>query len=158
MQESDYPTLRTEIENFVKSVLNQYKSIHPSLVENDEFKLDFNEDSISVALFLKEHSYFVEHGRMPSSKFPPLSNIQTWIDSKPILPTQPKLSIKSPKTGYSSLAYLIGRKIKQQGFKGDGKLEETIQSTLKEFQPKFQEALKKDSENYIKKMLPIRIT
>lgn len=158
MQESDYHNLKTEIENFVKAVLDQYKTVHPSLVENDDFKVDFKEDSISVSLFLKEYSYWVEHGRMPSSKFPPLTSIQTWIDSKPILPTQPKLGRVSPNTGYSSLAYLIGRKIKQQGFKGDGKLEEITKSQLKAFMPKFQEALKTDSEDYISEMIPIKIT
>lgn len=158
MQEQDYPNLRSEIEKFVKAVLNQYKTVHPSLFEKDDFQIDFNEDSISVSLFLKEYQYWVEHGRNPSSKFPPLTSIQTWIENKPIFPTQPKLSEVSPKTGYSPLAYLIGRKIKQQGFKGDGKLEEITKSSLKEFQQKFQEALKKDSEDFITKMMPIKIS
>lgn len=158
MQDQDYPMLRSEIENFVKSVINQYKTIHPSLFEKDDFQIDFNEDSISVSLFLKEYQYWVEHGRMPSSKFPPLASIQTWIDNKPVLPTQPKLAEVKPQTGYSSLAYLIGRKIKQKGFKGDGKLEEITNTQLKEFQTKFQEALKKDAESFISNMIPIKIT
>lgn len=56
------------------------------------------------------HSWFMEHGREPSKKFPPRMAIERWIEVKRGLPAEFKEKKKQ-------FAYLIARKIAEEGIK-----------------------------------------
>ena len=65
----------------------------------------------SVKISLADYWDYVENGRKPG-KFPPPNRIKEWISVKPVSP-RPLKNGKLPTT--SQLAYLIGRKIAQEG-------------------------------------------
>ncbi len=56
------------------------------------------------------HSWFMEHGRKPSQKFPPRKDIEDWIQVKQGLPS----IFKEKKKQF---AFLIARKIAKEGIK-----------------------------------------
>lgn len=96
--------------------------------------------SMVVGLRLEEYWKYVEYGRKPG-KFPPPSAILKWIEVKPIIP-RPDANgrIPSPK----SLAYLIGRKIKNEGIDPAPILATTAEQVNAKFMQAIRDALKKD--------------
>ena len=84
-----------------------------------------------VEMSLKDYWKYIEYGTRgwytgnTSRKFPPPSAILRWIQVKPVLPRpDAKGRIPSPK----SLAYLIGRKIRDFGTRGRADLTEAKMS------------------------------
>lgn len=81
----------------------------------------------SVYLHLAEYWKYIEDGRLPGS-WPPVDAIKNWITIKPILPqptTLPSGRVVLPST--DSLAFLIGRKIAQDGIPMKPLLFETLE-------------------------------
>lgn len=93
-----------------------------------------------VGLRLEEYWKYVEYGRKPG-KFPPPSAILKWIEVKPIIP-RPDANgrIPSPR----SLAYLIGRKIKNEGIDPAPILATTAEQVNAKFMQAIRDAMKKD--------------
>lgn len=102
----------------------------------------YNSDgrSYSVSLKLEEWWKWVEYGRRPG-KFPPVDKILEWIRVKPILP-YPDSNGKLPTE--KQLAFLIGRKISEEGYEGSHDLERTLEMVNAEYEEKIMEALDKD--------------
>ena len=67
-----------------------------------------------LTLFGASYALALEYGRKPG-KFPPLRQIQLWIDAKGLTQQPGGASVTAGPKGYSSLAFLIGRKIAQNG-------------------------------------------
>lgn len=67
-----------------------------------------------LTLFGASYALALEYGRKPG-KFPPLKSIQLWIEAKGLTQQPGGASVTAGEKGYSSLAYLIGRKIAQNG-------------------------------------------
>jgi hypothetical protein len=67
-----------------------------------------------LLLFGASYALALEYGRKPG-KFPPLKSIQLWIDAKGLTQQPGGASVTANEKGYSSLAFLIGRKIAQNG-------------------------------------------
>lgn len=84
------------------------------VVDGNEFAID---------LQLEDYWKYVENGRGPG-KFPPPDKILQWIRVKPILP-QPMSNGKLPTE--KQLAFLIGRKIANEGFEGTNDLDNTME-------------------------------
>lgn len=78
----------------------------------------------------KEWAY-VEGGRRPGGKFPPLRAILDWIRVKPVIP-RPDKNGRIPST--NSLAYLISRKIAVKGIKPRPLLKTAIELSDKAIQ------------------------
>ena len=100
-----------------------------------------------VGLYLEDYWQYVEEGRKPG-KFPPTDKILEWIKIKPVLP-EPDKDGKKPSP--ESLAFLIGRKIANEGIDAGHQLKETIQEANARWIPKLQEALQGDFEGYVLK-------
>lgn len=66
---------------------------------------------------LPKQWYFVEYGRNPSSKMPPVEAIERWIQVKR-LPIQPRANGKIPST--RQVAFAIAKKIQKEGFYSPG--------------------------------------
>ena len=102
----------------------------------------------TVSIRLNEYWKYVEEGTKPH--WPPPSAILKWITVKPVIPRpDSKGRIPSPK----SLAYLIGRKISEDGTAGSHDFENAKQVVLQRFRERIAEAVGHDFENYIRKVV-----
>lgn len=100
--------------------------------------VDVNGNEFAIELQLEDYWYYVENGRGPGG-FPPVNKILEWIRVKPILP-QPDANGKLPTE--NQLAYLIGRKIANEGFEGTKDLEHTMEEV--DYETIIEEALAAD--------------
>ena len=73
-----------------------------------ESKVEQTQTGYKVQILGAYYSYWMENGRNPSAKFPPIDAILKWIEEKPIL---------APEINKKSLAFLIARKISKEGYK-----------------------------------------
>lgn len=117
------------------------------LLNNFIVKATFNDNVFSVKLNTVDYFQYVEEGRRPG-KFPPLFQIEEWINRKGILP-KPDSNGKLPTQ--KSLAYMIGRKIANEGYKPTHYLAETMNELNKVYEKKFQEAFDADVAEFLKK-------
>lgn len=100
-------------------------------------------DEYKVVLQSEDYLKYVDKGRKPASKFPPIAPIKEWIQAKGIgadLPTERK----------NSLAYLIARAIANNGtikdlnYTGGDYTERTASELYAKYEPRLREALEKD--------------
>ena len=99
-----------------------------------------NDDEFTVTINLEDYWYLVENGRGPG-KFPPIDKILEWIRVKPVIPyTDSRGRLPTEE----QLAFLISRKIKEQGTEGRKVLYETVEELNRYYLPKLQQALDRD--------------
>ena len=119
------------------------------LLNSCEFELQVNGSSYSVVLEMAEYWKYVENGRN-AGKFPPTNKILEWIMVKPVIPRPDKTGkLPTPK----QLAYLIGRKIANEGYEGTNDLKRASDSIYKKYQSKIVAALSKDLGGYLEKFV-----
>ena len=118
------------------------------LLNSCEFKLEVNGSIYNVVLSMADYWEYVEEGRSPG-KFPPPNKILEWIMIKPVLP-RPDDKIKiTPR----QLAYLIGRKIANEGYEGSHDLKRANDSTLQKWKDRIVNALALDVISYLQKIV-----
>lgn len=118
--------LTAEISALVDQISNQYRERLRSVrasgrLENFTTDIVINDTSFKVIFNLEEYWYWIEHGRTPWRKPPPLSALENWIRIKPIVPDN--RTGKVPDT--RQLAFLISRKIGAYGTKAHHFLHQT---------------------------------
>lgn len=107
-----------------------------------------DDHTIDLSLSLEDYWKWVEEGRGPG-KFPPLDKIEEWIRIKPVAP-YPDSRGKVPSN--KQLAFLIGRKIAQEGTEGKHLLDNAIEST-QDWMEIIEQAISKDIEMEIDEFL-----
>ena len=143
-----FDNLKRVLEEFAVEVRNKYQD---NLIENNriaygdllntvECKVKSGKNSYSVVLNLQEYWWYVENGRK-SGKFPPVDNILKWIEWKPILP-KPDKDGKLPTP--EQLAFLIGRKIADEGTQGTKDLTSAINDVYGVFRERIYTAISQD--------------
>ena len=99
-----------------------------------------NDDEFTVTINLEDYWIYVENGRGPG-KFPPIDKILEWIRVKPVIPyTDSRGRLPTEE----QLAFLIARKIAEQGTEGRNVLFETVDELNRYYLPKLQQALDRD--------------
>lgn len=96
-----------------------------SLITSVHSRIDVDGNEFAIDLNLEDYWKYVEEGRGPG-KFPPIGKILEWVRVKPILP-YPDKNGRLPTE--NQLAFLIGRKIANEGFEGSHDLEATFDET-----------------------------
>lgn len=135
-----------EFEDMLKrSLVNSDRVATGTLLSSIETEVTLNGLTMSVVFKAEDYLYWVNNGRKPSAKFPPPDKILEWVIAKPVLP-RPDASGKLPTQ--KQLAFLIGRKIKEQGYKGSHDVEMTTETLNAKYIPLLQKALQEDFENY----------
>jgi hypothetical protein len=109
-----------------------------NLISSVNTKVTVDEQTFVIELSLEDYYYYVENGRS-AGRFPPVDKILEWIRVKPILPT-PDINGKLPTE--KQLAFLIGRKIANEGFEGTKDLEHTMEEV--DYEAIIEEALDQD--------------
>ena len=119
------------------------------LFNSVQFELDVNGGTYNVVLSLMDYWKYIEYGRTPG-KFPPTSKILEWIRIKPVIP-RPSNNGKIPKP--QQLAFLIGRKIANDGYEGSHELEEANNDLMKKYETRIVLALSQDLQGYLQKIV-----
>ena len=129
-----------ELANLYKDVLILHDHIATgTLLNSVRYVIDFNGREISVGLNLNEVWKWIENDTKPH--FPPMDKLIEWIKAKPVVPYK-TYDGKLPDT--KQLAYLIGRKISEEGTKGTHDLKETVQALNYQYETRIAEAIAKD--------------
>lgn len=157
--------LRKVLDKFGKELVEAYinnldeRSIHASrkLADSVSYELVAGERSMAIDISLLDYWKYIEYGRK-AGKFPPLQSIEQWIKIKGIQPmTRTQASVKrwtqhrgrirrndGRIPSIKSLAYLIGRKIAEEGIQPRPILTTAIDDVYKRFAEAIDEAVTAD--------------
>lgn len=116
------------------------KSVRTYVVQGDR--------AFEVKMDLASYWKYLEEGTRPH--WPPRSAILRWIEVKPVIP-RPDRNGRIPTP--QQLAFLISRKIAGEGTPATHLLEDTKDAVLPLFRQRIAEALGRDFENYIRKVV-----
>ena len=100
-------------EAYRKELRERGKDASGLLSQSVRYMVDRDGTTYAVDLSLQDYWKYVEYGRRPG-RFPPLDKILQWIRVKPVVP-RPMDNGKLPTE--KQLAFLIGRKIAEDGIK-----------------------------------------
>ena len=112
-----------------------------------EYYIGLEDSAMQVELHLEEYWYYLENGRK-AGKWPPLKAIKQWVLAKPILPRR---DARIPKP--EQLAFLISRKIGEQGTEGQHPLENTLNGIMETFKDRIEDAITRDVMNNLDEIL-----
>lgn len=151
-----FPNLEMALNEYVKDVYDNYKN---SLIEDDrvasgnlinsiETTIVSNGILYTVELRLDETWKFVEYNTKPH--WPPVNAILNWVKVKPVLPRE-QANGKLPTE--EQLAFLISRKIANEGTTGTHNLEKTLDALNGFYMKKFEDALAKDLDEEVENIL-----
>ena len=141
-----FKRLQEALAQYAQAIADQYKTnlensgrrASGELISSVNTKVSVDGNEFVIELQLEDYWKYVEEGRGPGG-FPPPDKILQWIRMKPILPT-PLANGKLPTE--NQLAFLIGRKIANEGFQGTYDLEHTMEEV--DYEAIIEEALDKD--------------
>lgn len=122
------------------NLINSDRLASGELLNSVEYIIEKDNISISVSLQLAEYWKYVEWDTKPH--WPPVDKIKEWIRVKPILPDDRFGKLPTP----DQLAFLIGRKISEEGTKGSNDLHSAIDEINSLFLEKIEEAITMDVE------------
>lgn len=146
----NFPRLKAVMEQYITALRNKYQDnliamdhiASGELLNSVETKVSFKGQDYWVALSLAETWKWVEWDTKPH--FPPMDAILKWIKVKPILP-HPDENGKLPTP--QQLAYLIGRKISEEGTKGSNSMKDAQEWALEEYDSLIMDAIDEDLGN-----------
>lgn len=153
----EFKHLQEALAQYAQAITDRYKTnlensgrrASGELISSINSKVTVNGNEYAIELNLEDYWYYVENGRKPG-KFPPPDKILQWIKVKPILPT-PMSNGKLPTE--KQLAFLIGRKIANEGFEGTHDLENTMKEV--DYEQIIQDALDMDIMEYVDQILTL---
>lgn len=144
--------LKDELERGNKNATN-------SLSQSIRFDVKVFGLKYTLQLIADEHYQYVESGRKPNSKQPPVEPILKWIKSRGITIKQKngkKITRKSNPNidkQYKTLAFLMARKIGKKGIKPFPFIENAISdSMIDRFKVEVRDAVKRDIEIQVKEI------
>lgn len=127
-------------ELYVDELERRGKIASGDLQRSVKHHVTIGDKTISVELSLEEYWTYVEDGRKPG-RFPPVDKILEWVKIKPVIP-RPNSKGKIPTP--NQLAFLISRKIANEGMPPTHILRDTLATANREFERMIIEAMEKD--------------
>lgn len=115
------------------------------LYDSLEKIVEIGDDSFKVSISLADYWTYVEHGRGPG-KYPPPGVIENWITVKPVTP---RTGVDGKTPSVKQLAFLISRKIAEEGTEAQPFLEPAVDDVLARFENAIAEAIEMDVAEYI---------
>lgn len=129
------------------------KNASRKLTDSVKSKIVVNGQAFEIYLNLQQYWKYIEEGRKPG-KFPPVGAILNWISVKPILP-RPDGSGNMERLRPKQLAFLIGRKIKEEGIDPFPALKTTQEELNRIYHDRLSAALANDIGKYVRKTLTL---
>lgn len=144
----DLPHVQAVMEEMAIAIRNEYQDnlirndriASGDLLNNIEYEVTRGDFTYTIYVKMKDYWYFVENGRK-AGKWPPIDNILNWIKIKPVLP-RPNAEGKLPTP--QQLAFLIARKIGEEGTEGTQDLRKATDTIWDTFEDRLYEAIDAD--------------
>ena len=144
----DLPHVQAVMEEMAIAIRNEYQDnlirndriASGDLLNNIEYEVTRGDFTYTIYVKMKDYWYFVENGRK-AGKMPPIDNILNWIRVKPVLP-RPNAKGKLPTP--QQLAFLIARKIGEEGTEGTQDLRKATDTIWDTFEDRLYEAIDED--------------
>lgn len=124
---------------YKEKLIKDDKVASKKLLNSIHCTIQSGNNNVTVVMHLEDYWKYIENGR-GKGKFPPVDKILEWIKIKPVKPQKKNGKLPTEK----QLAYLIGRKIAREGWKGGKQLATTIKELNDIYLPRLQDALKED--------------
>ena len=147
-----YKFSRTEalLNSFGNTLISRYRDkikeyASGKLYKTIDYTITSKSDSYLVTINLEAYWVFLENGRKPGAKMPPVSAIENWIKVRKIIPRP--VTLKSGKQRVPTipqLAYVIARSIAKNGIAPRPFMRESINQTIDDFKSKLSAAVKDD--------------
>lgn len=148
----EFKRLKEVLERYGQLLVTRYQTYVPEasgkLVQSVKYEMRMGDTSYEVGLWLEDYWKYVEHGRK-AGKFPPLSKIEEWIRVKPVIPRPYNGKLPTEK----QLAFLIGRKIAQEGIEPKNVLKRTMDEVLDEMLMSVKQAIMEDIQEDLNTVL-----
>lgn len=113
------------------------------------YTLDVTPNSFTMAFLMEEYGKYVDEGRKPGKGAPP-EVIERWVKQKPIRPRLDGSFVKVTDARVKSLAYLINRKIKEEGIEPTRFFTEPFEKEFKKLPQDLVEAFALDIEDFLR--------
>lgn len=144
----DLPHVQAVMEEMAIAIRNEYQDnlirndriASGDLLNNIEYEVTRGDFTYTIYVKMKDYWYYVENGRK-AGKWPPIDNILRWITVKPVLP-RPNAEGKLPTP--QQLAFLIARKIGEEGTQGTQDLRKATDTIWDTFEDRLYEAIDED--------------
>ena len=144
----DLPHVQAVMEEMAIAIRNEYQDnlirndriASGDLLNNIEYEITRGDFTYTIYVKMKDYWYYVENGRK-AGKWPPIDNILRWITVKPVLP-RPNAEGKLPTP--QQLAFLIARKIGEEGTQGTQDLRKATDTIWDTFEDRLYEAIDED--------------
>ena len=144
----DLPHVQAVMEEMAIAIRNEYQDnlirndriASGDLLNNIEYEVTRGDFTYTIYVKMKDYWYYVENGRK-AGKWPPIDNILKWITVKPVLP-RPNAEGKLPTP--QQLAFLIARKIGEEGTEGTQDLRKATDTIWDTFEDRLYEAIDED--------------
>lgn len=144
----DLPHVQAVMEEMAIAIRNEYQDnlirndriASGDLLNNIEYEVTRGDFTYTIYVKMKDYWYYVENGRK-AGKMPPIDNILRWIRVKPVLP-RPNAEGKLPTP--QQLAFLIARKIGEEGTQGTQDLRKATDTIWDTFEDRLYEAIDED--------------
>ena len=144
----DLPHVQAVMEEMAIAIRNEYQDnlirndriASGDLLNNIEYEITRGDFTYTIYVKMKDYWYFVENGRK-AGKMPPIDNILNWLRVKPVLP-RPNAEGKLPTP--QQLAFLIARKIGEEGTEGTQDLRKATDTIWDTFEDRLYEAIDED--------------
>ena len=144
----DLPHVQAVMEEMAIAIRNEYQDnlirndriASGDLLNNIEYEITRGDFTVTIYVKMRDYWYYVENGRK-AGKWPPIDNILNWIKIKPVLP-RPNAEGKLPTP--QQLAFLIARKIGEEGTEGTQDLRKATDTIWDTFEDRLYEAIDED--------------
>ena len=144
----DLPHVQAVMEEMAIAIRNEYQDnlirndriASGDLLNNIEYEVTRGDFTYTIYVKMKDYWYYVENGRK-AGKWPTIDNILNWIKIKPVLP-RPNAEGKLPTP--QQLAFLIARKIGEEGTEGTQDLRKATDTIWDTFEDRLYEAIDED--------------
>lgn len=163
MELVDLTELKKVLEDYAKDIRENYKDVlanndhiaSKNLVNSIRTEVVVGATAYEVTMTLADYWKYIEYGSKPhwlpydetEHTFPDLLK---WIQVKPVIP-RPDSNGRIPTQ--KQLAFLIARKIADEGTKGTHDLQKTKDNILPWYRERISQALGRDMEKYILKLV-----
>lgn len=154
----DYSNFLKVLEQLAKEYEQSYKDkldVHKKNASSKLYKsvvgsVRFMDNHYQIILTLEDYWKYIDSGRRPGSKMPPINSILKWTIDKGIKPIDKSISQKS-------LAFIISKSIAKKGIKPNPIMQTLIDENQEVSYKLLFEALQKDINKEVVKLVDVWI-